>query len=173
MVRVKMTIVTRVTADKLPKPLAAIHTCAEDSDMFSANERFDLGRLVMLGCPGIENPTAEEIKARNMRPDLLKKELVTLYVTRDRDGDDPRRLTFPILGADGRETTTDLLPASRNHVGDKLDLIESYWEPSKDGACRVHAVWRVADAKANLVLWQEATDCSKGLGDLKTVLDKR
>jgi len=173
MVRVKMTIVTRVTADKLPKPLAAIHKCADDSDMFSANERFDLGRLVMLGCPGIESPTAEQIKARNMRPDLLKKELVQLYVTRDKDGDDPHRLTFPILGADGRDSVTDVLPASRNHVGDKLDLIESYWEPAKDGVCRVHAIWRVADAKAKLILWQEATDCSKGLGDLKTVLDKR
>jgi hypothetical protein len=173
MVRVKMTYVTRVTADKLSKPLAAIHTCVGDGDMFSANERFDLGRLVMLGCPGIDNPTAEQIKQRNMRPDLLKKEQVALYVTRDKDGDDPHRLTFPILSADGREAATDMLPASRNHVGDKLDLVESYWEPAKDGVCRVHAVWRVADAKAKLVLWQEATDCSKGVGDLKTVLDRR
>ena len=173
MVRVKMTIVTRITSDKLPKPLAAIHKCAEDSDMFSANERFDLGRLVMLGCPGIENPTAEQIKERNMRPDLLKKEQVALYVTRDKDGDEPHRLTFPILSADGRETATDVLPAGRNHVGDKLDLIESYWEPAKDGVCRVHAVWRVTDAKPKLILWQEATDCAKGVGDLKTVLDRQ
>jgi hypothetical protein len=172
MVRVKMTMVTRTTAEKLPKPLAAIHKCAGDGDMFSANERFDLGRLVMLGCPGIENPTAEQIKERNMRPDLLKKEQVALYVTRDKDGDNPQRLTFPIPSADGRETATDVLPASRNHVGDKLDLIESYWEPAKDGVCRVHAVWRVAEAKAKLILWQEATDCSKGVGDLKTVLER-
>jgi hypothetical protein len=30
----------------------------------------------------------------------------------------------------------------------------------------------VADAKARLILWQEATDCSKGVGDLKTVLER-
>jgi hypothetical protein len=66
-----------------------------------------------------------------------------------------------------------MLFAGRNYVGDKLDQISSYWEPAKDGVCRVHAVWRVAEGKARLVLWQEATDCSKGTGDFKTVLDRR
>ena len=172
MVRVKMTFVTRVTSDKLSKPLAAVHRCAGDGDMFSANERFDLGRLVMLGCPGNPNPTDAQIKARNTKAELLRKEQAALYVTRDKDGDDPQRLSFPILTADGKDASTDLLIAERNHVGDKLDLIESYWEPAKDGVCRVHAVWRVADAKANLILWQEATDCAKGVGDLKTVLER-
>ena len=173
MVRVKMTYVTRIAAGKLPKPLAAVHRCAGDGDMFSVNERFDLGRLVMLGCPGNPNPSDEQVKARNTKAELLRKEQAALYVTRDKDGDDPRRLSFPILTADGKEASTDLLLAERNHVGDKLDQIESYWEPAKDGVCRVHAVWRVADAKATLVLWQEATDCTKGVGDLKTVLDRR
>jgi hypothetical protein len=171
MVRVKMTMVTRVTADKLPKALAAVHRCG-GGDMFSVNERFDLGRLVMLGCPGNANPTDAQIKARNTKAELLGKEQAALYVTRDKDGDDPRRLSFPILMADGKEAVTDLLIAERNHVGDKLDLIESYWEPAKAGVCRVHAVWRVADAKARLILWQEATDCAKGVGDLKTVLER-
>ena len=172
MVRVKMTMVTRVTADKLPKPLAAAHRCRSDGDMFSVNERFDLGRLVMLGCPGNPNPTDAQIKARNTKAELLRKEQAALYVTRDKGGDDPQRLNFPILTADGKEATTDLLLAERNHVGDKLDLIESYWEPAKEGVCRVHAVWRVADAKAKLILWQEATDCAKGVGDLKTVFER-
>jgi hypothetical protein len=172
MVRVKMTFVTRVTSDKLSKPLADVHRCAGDGDMFSANERFDLGRLVMLGCAGNPNPTDAQIKARNTKAELLRKEQAALYVTRDKDGDDPQRLSFPILTADGKEASTDLLIAERNHVGDKLDLIESYWEPAKDGVCRVHAVWRVADAKANLILWQEATDCAKGVGNLKTVLER-
>ena len=53
MVRVRMTMVERVTRDKLPKPLAAVHRCAGDgAAMFSTNQRFDLGRLVVLGCPG-------------------------------------------------------------------------------------------------------------------------
>jgi hypothetical protein len=175
MVRVKMTFVTRVTRDKLPKPLAAVHTCAGDGEtMFSANERFDLGRLAMLGCPGNANPTPEQIKARNARADLLRKEQVALYVTRDRDGDDPQRLTFPILTADGQEGMTDLLFAGRNSVGDRLDLISSFWEPAKDGVCRAHAVWRVAEGKAKLVLWQEAADCTKGSKtEFKTVLDRR
>jgi hypothetical protein len=173
MVRVKMTFVKEITRDELPKPLAAVHTCGGDGKMFSANERFDLGRLVMLGCPGNANPSAEQIQARNAKPDLLKKEQVALYVTRDRDGDDPRRLTFPILTADGKEGATDLLAAGRNYVGDKLDEIASYWEPAKEGVCRVHVIWRVTAGKAKLVLWQEATDCSKGNGDFKTVLDKR
>lgn len=172
MVRVKMTMVTRITRDKLPKPLAAVHTCGGDGDLISSsNERFDLGRLMMLGCPGIDNPTAEQIKQRNTRADLLQKEQMQLYLTRDKDGDDPQRLTFPILAADGRDTTTDTLLAGRVSIGDKLNLISAYWEPAKDGVCRVHAVWRVQDAKPKLILWQEATDCTKGVGDLKTVLD--
>jgi len=174
MVRVKMTMVTRITPDKLPKPLAAMHRCVGDGDLMSStNERFDLGRLIMLGCPGIDNPTAEQIEQRNTRADLLRKEQTQVYLTRDKDGDDPRRLIFPILAADGRETTTDTLLAGRISIGDKLNLISAYWEPAKDGVCRVHAVWRVEDAKAKLVLWQEAADCTKGVGDMKTVLDRQ
>lgn len=173
MVRVRVTMVTRITRQQLTKPLAAVHTCGGDGTMFSANERFDLGRLVMLGCPGNPNPTPEQIKARNAQADLLRKEQVALYVTRDRDGDDPHRLVFPILTADGKEATTDTLFAGRNNVRDKIDEIASYWEPAKPGVCRVHAIWRVAEAKATLVLWQEASDCSKGTGDFNTVLDRR
>lgn len=174
MFRVKMTIVERVTRDKLSKPLKAMHRCVDDGDtIYSTNERFDLGRLAMLGCPGNPDPTAEQMKTRNAAGELLKKEQVAIYVTRDRAGDDPRRLSFPILTADGRETMTDLLFAARANVGDKLDQISAYWEPAKDGVCRVHAVWRVQDARPKLVLWQEAADCSKGNGDFKTVLDRR
>ena len=174
MIRVKMTMVTHVTRDKLPKPLAAMHRCAGDGPMYSTNERFDLGRLMMLGCPGIENPTAEQIKQRNARADLLQKEQAQIYLTRDRAGDDPRRLSFPIFAADGRETTTDMLFTGRVSIGEKLDLISSFWEPSKEGVCRVHAVWRVAESKAQLVLWQEAADCTAGSKvEFKTVLDRR
>jgi hypothetical protein len=153
MVRVRMTEVKHISREQLPKPLAAVHKCAGDAPMYSTNERFDLGRLIVLGCPGQPSPAVAEVKARNARAELLQKEQAAVYLTRDRDGDDPRRLTFPILAADGGETTTDLLFAERISIGDKLDLISSYWEPAKDGVCRVHAVWRVADGKANLVLW--------------------
>jgi hypothetical protein len=175
LVRVRATWVTMVTRDKLPKPLAALHTCVdEDVPISSSDERFDLGRIFMLGCPGIENPSDEQIKQRNTRIDLLKKEQTQVYLTRDRDGDDAKRLVFPILTADGREVTTDMLIGGRVSVGQKRDLISAYWEPVKDGVCRVHAVWRVADGKPRLVLWQEATDCSKGSKtEFKTVLDRR
>jgi hypothetical protein len=173
MVRVRMTVVTHVTREKLPKPIAAVHNCNGDAAMFFTNERFDLGRLVTVGCPGAATPTPADAQARNTRVDLLQKEQAIVYVTRDKDGDDPRRLTFPILSADGSETTTDRLIAERITIGDKLDLISSYWEPAKDGVCRVHAVWRVADGKAKLVLWQEATDCSARPTEYKTVLDRR
>ena len=145
MVRVRMTMVERVTRDKLPKPLAAVHRCAADgAAMFSTNQRFDLGRLVVLGCPGNANPTAAQMQARNASADMLRKEQAHVYVTRDRDGDDPRRLTFPILDADGHEATTDLLLAERVFIGDKPDLISMFWDPAKAGVCRVHAIWRVS-----------------------------
>ena len=174
MVRVRMTMVERVTRDRLPKPLAAAHHCAGDgAPMFSTNQRFDLGRLVVLGCAGESNPTAEQMKARNASADMLRMEQAHVYLTRDRDGDDPRRLDFPFLDADGHESTTDTLIAERVFIGDKPDLISMFWEPAKPGVCRVHAIWRVTNAKAALVFWGEAADCSSNKPDFKTVLDRR
>lgn len=174
LVRVKGLFVASVTRDKLPKPLAAVHDCGKDgAPMFFTNERFDLGRLMGIGCPGNPSPTADEIKARNATADLLSREQVMYYVTRDSDGDDPRRLTFPIFDADGHESATDRLFATRVFVGEKLDLISSFWEPAKDGVCRVHATWRVVDGKAALVYWGEAADCTNGKTEFKTVLDRR
>jgi hypothetical protein len=174
MVRIRATWGMMVTRDKLPKPLAAIHTCAGEGGTYMANERFDLGRLFMLGCPGIESPTDEQTKARNAKADLLRKKQLMLYLSRDKDGDDAKRLTFPILAADGRETMTDELFEGRVSVGEKRDLISAFWEPAKHGVCRVHVIWRVADAKPKLVLWQEATDCSAGAKtEFNTVLDRR
>ena len=173
MVRIRMTEVTHIAREKIPKPLAAIHTCGDGTPMYFTNERFDLGRLIVLGCPGIQNPTTADTAARNARAELLQKEQARLYLTRDKEGDDPQRLTFPIFAADGSETTTDTLFADRVSIGDKLDLISSYWEPAKDGACRVHAVWRVNDGKATLILWREATDCVSRPTEFKTVLDRR
>lgn len=174
LVRVRMTTVERVTRDKLPKPLAAVHRCTEDGvAMFSTNQRFDLGRLVVLGCPGNPQPTAEQMKARNGSADMLRKEQAYVYLTRDRDGDDPQRLVFPILDAAGHAATTDMLIAERVFIGDKPDLISMFWDPAKPGICRVHAVWRVTDAKAVLVFWGEAADCSSNKPEFKTVLDSR
>ncbi len=176
MVRVHVTNVEHVTRDKLPKPLASIHSCAGDgtAGMLYANMRFDLGRLIMLGCPGNPNPAEAEMKARNARAELLKDEQAAIYLTRDRDGDDPRRLTFPILKADGSEGVTDMLFGSRTFVGDRLDRISSFWEPAKEGVCRINAVWQVTEGKAKLVLWREATDCGAGSKtEFKIVLDRR
>ncbi len=174
MVRVRMTMVEHVTRDKLPKPLAAAHRCTGDgAAMFSTNQRFDLGQLVVLGCPGNPNPTPEQMKARNASADMLRKEQAYVYLTRDRDGDDPRRLIFPILDANGQESTTDLLVAERVFIGDKPDLISMFWDPAKAGTCRVHAIWRVADGKAALAFWGEAADCSSNKPEFKTVLDRR
>jgi hypothetical protein len=175
MVRVKITMVTRIAPDELSDPLKSLHTCAADAEnIFSTNERFDLGRLIVLGCPGTENPTPEQIKTRNVTAQLQRQEQAHIYLARDHDGDDPRRLSFPILTADGAEGATDLLLANRTSIGAKLDLIQSYWEPAKEHVCRVHAVWRVSEAKAKLVLWEEAADCSNGSKtEFKPVLDRR
>ncbi len=173
MIRVRMIDVRRITREQLPKPLAAVHRC-DDGPMYSINERFDLGRLIMLGCPGNPNPSAEEMKKRNARAEVLQKEQAYVYLTRDKDGNAPKRLSFPILGPDGRETSTDLVAAGRTSPGDRRDEISAYWEPAKEGVCRVHALWRVADGKAHLVLWREAADCSQGnKTEFKVMLDRR
>ncbi len=173
--RIKVTWTKRITRDELPKPLAMVHDCANTSSKLRfSSQRFDLGRLFILGCPGDPNPNSEQIRSRNATAELLRKEQVAIYLTRDSDGDDPRRLTFPILNADGKEAMTDLLFEGRTSIGDKLDLITSNWEPATNGICRVRAVWRVADGQAKLVLWQEATDCAGGANvEFKSILDRQ
>lgn len=170
-VRVRMIEVTRVSPARLPKPLRAIHRCA-DAPIYSINERFAAGRLVVLGCPGEAAPTPDELRARNASAASLKKEQAAVYLTRDRDGTDPHRLTFPILAADGSPATTSLLLAGSSGPGDALNEISSFWEPAKDGICRVHAVWRVTRRQAELVLWEEARQCADR-PDFQPVIDRR
>ncbi|HZT28028.1 MAG TPA: hypothetical protein VFA57_20245 [Pseudolabrys sp.] len=175
LVRVRATWVEHITREKLPKALAVLHRCVtDDESMFFTDQRFDLGRLIVLGCPRIADPSPYEVNARNAAPDMLKLEQAHVYVARDKEGDDARAVVFPIFTADGRESTTDLVPAERVFIGETRDLISMYWTPGKPGVCRAHAVWRVSDAKANLVLWQEAADCSAGAKTtFTTVLDRR
>ena len=65
LVRVRTNMVERVTRDKLPKPLVAVHRCTEDGvAMFSTNQRFDLGRLVVLvGIDSSRSPCAVRLRS--------------------------------------------------------------------------------------------------------------
>ena len=131
MVRVRMTMVEHVTREKLPKPLAALHRCTVDGvPMFSTNQRFDLGRLVVLGCPGNPNPTPSKRRRATPAPTCCARSKLTFIYARPRrrrsaaaDFPDPRR---------GRaRATTDRLVAERVFIGDKPDLISMFWIRSK------------------------------------------
>ena len=80
---------------------------------------------------------------------------------------------MPILLSDGREATTDLIPA-QGASPQSRDRLAGNWAPAKDGVCRIHAEWKIADGKANLILWQELADCTPGTPPaFKTILDRR
>ena len=90
----------------------------------------------------------------------------------DSDGRGARRLTLPILLPDGREGSTDLIPAQSASPPSR-DRLAGNWAPAQDGVCRIHAEWKFPGGKPSLVLWQELADCSKsGPPAFKTILDQ-
>ena len=137
------------------------------------DEPFDNGRIMLAGCNGTENASAQAQAARNASAKALSDEQSAVYLAMDSSGRGARRLTLPILLSDGREATTDLVPAEGTSPQSR-DRLAGNWAPAKDGVCRIHAEWTIAGGKANLVLWQELADCTPGTPPaFKTILDRR
>ncbi|MES1155156.1 MAG: hypothetical protein ABUL48_01875 [Pseudorhodoplanes sp.] len=173
MFRINAIFIKRLPKNELPKAIAAAHTCETLPRAVFTNEPFENGRVMLVGCKGKENASADETTARNAAPKALAEEQVAIYLTRDSDGRGAKRLTLPILLADGREGTTDLIPAEASSPQSR-DRLVGNWAPAKDGVCRIHAEWKVTAGKPSLVLWQELADCSRaGPPAFKTILDKR
>lgn len=173
MVRVNLVMVKRVGIEELPAPLAAAHRCDAPARMAYTNEPFDGGRIVTLACRGKDNAAAAELAARNVSARAFAEEQSAVYLALDSSGRGARRLTFPILLADGSEGKTDLLPA-QGTFAQKRNLLVGNWAPAKEGVCRIHAEWIFLQGKPSLVLWQEVVDCAKlGAPELRTILDRR
>jgi hypothetical protein len=173
MIRINAIFIKRIGAKELPKGLAAVHSCDAPARMSFIDEPFDNGRIMLAGCNGQENASEQDQAARNVAAKALAGEQAAVYLALDSTGRGAQRLTLPILLADGREATTDLIPA-QGASPQARDRLAGNWAPAKDGVCRIHAEWKVAGGKADLVLWQELADCSKsGPPAFKTILDKR
>ena len=173
MIRINAIFIKRIAASDLPKGLAARHSCDAPARMSFIDEPFDNGRIMLAGCNGQDNPSGQDQAARNVSSRALADEQAAVYLAMDSSGRGARRLTLPILLADGREATTDLIPAAGTSPQAR-DRLAGNWAPAKDGVRRIHAEWKVTDGKAALVLWQELADCGKpGPPAFKTILDKR
>ena len=173
MIRINAIYIKRLDAKDLPKGLRPAHTCATSPRMSFIDEPFVNGRVMIAGCDGKDNASAQEQAARNVSPAALAAEQAAVYLAMDSSGRGARRLTLPILLADGREATTDLIPAAGTSPQSR-DRLAGNWAPAKDGVCRIHAEWKIADGKANLILWQELAECIPGTPPaFKTILDRR
>ena len=173
MIRINAIFIKRIGANELPKEIAALHGCETLPRTTFINEPFDNGRIMLAGCKGKDDASPQESTARNAAPKALADEQVAVYLTLDSSGRGARRLTLPILLADGREGMTDLLP-SQGASPQARDRLAGNWAPAQDGVCRIHAEWKMTAGKPALVLWQELADCSKpGPPAFKTILDRR
>jgi hypothetical protein len=172
MIRINAVFIKRLDAKDLPKGLAAAHRCATSERMTFIDEPFVNGRIMLAGCDG-KDASAQEQAARNASAKALADEQAAVYLALDSSGRGARRLSLPILTPDGREATTDLIPA-QGASPQSRDRLAGNWAPAQDGVCRIHAEWKIADNKANLILWQELAECIPGTAPaFKTILDRR
>jgi hypothetical protein len=173
MIRINAIFVKRIAPKDMPKGLATLHACETTERMRFVDEPFDNGRIMLAGCTGTGNASAQAQAARNASAKALSDEQSAIYLAMDSTGRGARRLSLPILTPDGREVTTDLVPAEGTSPQSR-DRIAGNWAPAKDGVCRIHAEWTVTGGKPTLVLWQELADCSRsGPPEFKTILDRR
>ena len=148
MIRINAIFIKRLDAKDLPKGLRAAHKCETSPRMLFVDEPFVNGRIMLAGCDGKDDASAQEQAARNASSKALADEQAAVYLALDSSGRGARRLTLPILLSDGREATTDLIPA-QGASPQSRDRLAGNWAPAKDGVCRIHAEWKIADGKPN------------------------
>jgi hypothetical protein len=172
MVRVHMMAVERVAPRELPPRLAAAHQCDTAPTISFMNEPFDGGRIMLAGCLGRNDVSAEERKGLNASGLELASEQIRVYLTLDATGRGATRLWFPIFTADGNQMKVGTLPQSGTMPTGRNSVVAN-WKPDDPAICRVHAEWRVKERKAELVLWQELADCATRPPQFKTIVDRR
>lgn len=173
MIRINAIFIKRIGANELPKGVAALHGCETPARTVFIDEPFENGRIMLAGCQGKENASAQDSAVCNIAPKALADEQAAIYLALDSSGRGARRLTLPILLPDGREGTTDLIPA-QGASPQSRDRLAGNWAPAQDGVCRIHAEWKITGGKPALVLWQELAECGKpGAPAFKTILDRR
>lgn len=165
-----------VALDRLPKPIRSLHTCAEArSSVELSQERYAKTVLFLLTCPAARGALTP----------------IAVYVARDAQGRDAKRVRFEMLGSDGaasassetvpsavlaREAYTepgDLLPNTR--VRNDTAWVTGAWRPDdRPGVCAIAASWRINGEKAELAYWEEATECPKdALPRYETKIDRK
>ena len=152
-----------VDVGKLPKEIRTLHTCAPaGSKVDLTQERYAKSVLFIVSCPGKERGAFQ---------------LQTIYVARDAKGTGAKRVTFEVPGADGANAALDALPSAipametfrkegdpphQVQIKNDTPWITGAWRPpERPEVCVVSGQWRVQGDKAELWLWEEATECPK------------
>ena len=167
-----MMAVQRIAPRELPPQLAATHQCDTDPTISFMNEPFDGGRIMLAGCQGRADVSAEERSGLNASVAALAGEQMRVYLTLDSTGRGATRLWFPVFAGDGNQTKVGTLPQSGTMPTGRNTVVAN-WAPADPAVCRVHAEWRVKERKAELVLWQELADCKASPQPFKTIVDRR
>jgi hypothetical protein len=165
-----------LAADKLPKPIRALHICATAEDEVEySKERYAKSVVFFVTCPAVTKG--------GLTPTVV-------YVARDAKAAGAKRVKFELLGSDGATKTEDIVfsavPAREAYTeeGDltpntkvKMDTpwFSGAWRPDdREGVCAVAANWKLDGDKAELWYWEEANDCPKNaVPKYQTKLDKK
>jgi hypothetical protein len=165
-----------IAADKLPKPIRALHLCAAAEDEVEySEERYSKSVVFFVTCPAVTKG--------GLTPTVV-------YVARDAKAAGARRVKFELLTSEGTTKTEDIVfsavPAREAYTeeGDltpntkvKMDTpwFSGAWRPDdRDGVCAVAANWKLDGDKAELWYWEEASDCPKNaVPKYQAKLDKK
>jgi hypothetical protein len=152
-----------VVAAQLPGAIRTMHICAgKDDKVDFGHESYGKSVVFFVSCPPVSGKLTPFV----------------VYVAGDTKADDAKRVTFELLAADGTPASQDTIPSvvparaaytkpgedqpNMNTKEDEVWLVGA-WRPDDDPArCAVSANWRLQGDKAELQLWEEATECPPG-----------
>ncbi len=111
MIRINAIFVKRIAPKDMPKGLATLHACDTTERMRFVDEPFDNGRIMLAGCNGTENASAQAQAARNASAKALSDEQSAIYLAMDFHR--PRRAAAVAADPDARRARGH----DRSHAG--------------------------------------------------------
>ena len=155
----------------MPQALQRVHAgCASSEDtVFFSSESFGKTVVFLISCPLERAVSWPDPLTPRYDLDVPASFPVGVYVARDAEGRDARRVVFPILADDGSRTKVTTLPVSAEALHDATvskktgpPWIEALWKPDqRPQICKIMASWRIVDGEAELRRWRVAPKCNK------------
>ncbi len=177
-----------VARSTLPRALRDIHTCIPADGQTAlrketAGKHYVFGLDCPVNAPGLRHiavQTDGDAGANDESPDHV------YYVADRANARGAKRIAFPFLTADGRETMVDMLPvvasigrATRSDTSDfngaawiryegeahrdgSFDMLAEFVPADRPDLKGVVVIWRIKGAKAEMIYWAESTEAVSG-----------